>query len=228
MNIRTNQNGNIGIMALLVVVGLIIGFAGGRIIGRSDDNMSKTAASAPTTSTKAADLRANLVTLGIEHMQLTDHAVAATLDGSPAASEVAKALYANGNDIGAAVGSVYGKDAEQTFDSVWKLHLDQFVAYAVASSKGDDAGKKAALNAIQTGYTKPLAQYLAKANPNLPEATLESALGDHVQMTAQMIDDHVAGKYSDEQAELKMADQHLEGLFSTLASAIVKQYPDKF
>ncbi|HET9173944.1 MAG TPA: hypothetical protein VFN56_01540 [Candidatus Saccharimonadales bacterium] len=212
--------------AVVLVIALIVGIAGGYFWGHSMKSAS--ASTQPTASTKAADLRANLVTLGVEHMQLTDEAVDAALDGSKDANAKAAALYQNGNDIGAAVGSIYGSDAEKTFDSVWKLHLDQFVNYAVADSKGDTAGKQAALNAIDTGYTKPLAQYLAKANPNLPEATLETALSDHVQMTAAIIDAHVNGNYSDEQNQLKMASQHIEGIFSTLADGIVKQFPSKF
>jgi len=223
---KINQSG-IAEVAAMVVITLVVGVLAGYSIGHHNKSTSKTDSS-PTSATKAADLRSDLVTLGVEHMTLTDQAVDAALDGSSNASAVGAALYANGNDIGTAVGSVYGKDAEKTFDSVWKLHLDEFVKYAVADSKGDSAGKQAALDAIDTGYTKPLSQYLAKANPNLPEATLEAVLGDHVQMTATMIDDHVAGKYTDEAAELKMANQHIEGIFSTLAGAIVKQYPAKF
>jgi len=227
---KLNQGGMVEVIVVLIVA-LVVGGVGGYAIGHNKKNNSSSTNSnngAPTSATKAADLRSNLVTLGLEHMTLTDQAVAAALDGTKNADATGAALYANGNDIGAAVGSVYGKDAETTFDSVWKLHLDQFVAYAVADSKGDANGKQAALDAIQTGYTKPLAQYLAKANPNLPEATLESALNDHVQMTATMIDDHVKGDYKAEADELKMANMHIEGLFSTLAEGIVKQYPDKF
>lgn len=216
-------------MVVGVVIALIVGIAGGYAIGHNkSSNNNDMKATAATTSTKAADLRANLVTLGVEHMSLTNHAVDAALDGDKNASEVAAALYQNGNDIGAAVGSVYGKDAEKTFDSVWKLHLDQFVSYAVADSKGDNDAKQAALDKINTGYTKPLAAYLAKANPNLSESTLESALNDHVQMTAKMIDDHVQGNYKAESDELNMANKHIEGIFSSLAEGIVKQYPAKF
>ena len=185
-------------------------------------------AAVPTSATKAADLRATLVTLGLEHMTLTNQAIDAALDGSPTASASAAALYANGNTIGAAVGSIYGKDAETTFDSVWKLHLDQFVNYAVADKKGDAAAKQAALDTIQSSYTVPLAQYLAKANPNLPESALQTALTDHVNMTAVMIDDHVKGDYTSEFADLDMANSHMKDLFSTLASGIVAQYPSKF
>lgn len=212
-----------GIVAL--VVGLVIG--GGIIAMMHKDSDTQTA-SVPTSATKAADLRANLVTLGVAHMTYTDHAVDAALDGSPNATQLATALYDNGNQIGTAVGSIYGKDAETTFDAVWKLHLDDFVKYAVADSKGDSTSQNAALADIEMNYTKPLSQFLAKANPNLPEATLESTLGMHVEMTAQMIDDHVKGNYADEAKELDMANTHIEGLMSTLAGGIVKQYPSKF
>lgn len=224
---KLNQGGMAEI-ALVFAIALVVGLLGGYIIGHHTKSNNNTTSAQPTSATKAADLRSSLVTLGVEHMSLTDQAVDAALDGNKDAKATAAALYQNGNDIGAAVGSVYGMSAQTTFDSVWKLHLDQFVKYAVADAKGDSAGKQAALNTIQTGYTKPLAQFLAHANPNLPEATLESALGDHVQMTATMIDDHVQGNYTAEASELKMANQHIEGLFSLLAEGIVKQFPSKF
>ncbi|MEO5949998.1 MAG: hypothetical protein ABIQ04_00970 [Candidatus Saccharimonadales bacterium] len=220
-----------GLTAAIVVGGLVVGGLGGYAIGNmhsdsssSNSSMSKTA----TSSTKAADLRADLVTLGVSHMIYTDKAVDQALSASKGADASGKALYDNGTTIGAAVGSVYGKDAETTFNTVWKIHLDDFVKYAVAGSKGDEAGKSAALADIDASYTKPLAQYLAKANPNLPEATLESALRDHVSMTAKMIDYRVAGDYANEAMQLDMANKHIEGLFSTLANGIVQQYPDKF
>ncbi|MBC7707783.1 hypothetical protein H7Y63_01005 [Polaromonas sp.] len=221
---------NVALSAVLLVVGLAVGFGVSKASDNKDTTSSNTknSASAPTTSTKASDIRANLVALGVEHQDLTMHAVDAALDGSKNAAEVSKDLYKNGTDIGAAVGSVYGKEAETTFNSVWKVHLDQFVAYAGASSKGDDAGKKAALSAIDSQYTKPLSAYLAKANPNLPEDTLYSVLSDHVNQTAAMIDLHVKGDYAGEVTARDQAAQHLNGIFSTLAGGIVKQFPDKF
>ncbi len=222
-----------GMASIVAVVLLVVGLAGGFGIAKATDNNNKTSdttmsSSKPTSATKAADLRSSLVKLGLEHMTLTDQAVDAALDGSPNATATGAALYANGTDIGAAVGSVYGKDAETTFNSVWKLHLDDFVKYAVAGKTGDEAGKAAALADIDANYTKPLAAYLAKANPNLPEAALEGALRDHVNMTAVMIDDHVKGDYTAEMSELSMANDHISGLFSTLAGGIVTQYPSKF
>jgi hypothetical protein len=212
--------------AVLLVVGLAAGFGIGKAMNTNDSSGEHS--HAVSSGTKAADLRSSLVAMGVEHMVMTDQAVADALDGDASNTATATALYKNGTDLGAAVGSIYGKDAENTFNGVWKLHLDQFVKYAVAGKTGDEAGKQAALDTIDSQYTKPLAQYLAKANPNLPEMTLETALRDHVDMTAQMIDYHVAGDYANEAAELSMANKHMEGLMSTLAAGIVKQYPDKF
>jgi hypothetical protein len=224
------ESGN-GSKIALAVIGLVVGVGVGFGITKASDmnsSSSSSSSSVVSSSTKAADLRSSLVTLGVEHMTYTDQAVDAALDGSKDATALGNALYANGTTIGAAVGSVYGKDAETTFNTVWKLHLDDFVKYAVAGSQSDAAGQKAALADIDANYTKPLAQYLAKANPNLPEAALEGALRDHVVMTAKMIDLHIAGDYKGEAAELDMANKHIEGLFSTLADGIVKQFPDKF
>lgn len=224
-----NENGNVAAIAIAAVVALAVGFGVGYGVHKtSSTNTSSNGSSTTGITASAENLDNTLVTLGLQHMTLTDQAVADTLDGNKDASAVGAALYANGNTIGAAVGSVYGSSAAKTFDQVWKLHLDQFVAYAVADSKGDAAGKQAALNTIQTGYTIPLAQFLAKANPYLPESTVQTLLTQHVQMTAQIIDDHVQGNYTKEQSDLNSADQMMTKIFSTIAGAIAKQYPSKF
>ncbi|HSH17759.1 MAG TPA: hypothetical protein VK978_00080 [Candidatus Saccharimonadales bacterium] len=229
MKIVKNESGSVAIVAVLLVAVAVVGLVGFKVMSAQDkSNTATVSASNNVNTTKASDLRADLVTLGVEHMSLTNKAVDDALDGTKTANASGAALYENGTDIGAAVGSVYGADAEKTFNTVWKLHLDQFVKYAVASSKNDEAGKKAALNTIDAEYTKPLSQYLAKANPNLPAATLETALRDHVQMTATMIDHHTKGNYEAEIKELRHANQHLKSVFSTLAGGIVKQYPEKF
>jgi uncharacterized membrane protein YeaQ/YmgE (transglycosylase-associated protein family) len=227
MKLSKNESGNAAFIVVAVVVGLVIGFTAGKVLDKK-----KTVTVTNNTSTgitaSAEGLDNTLVTLGLQHMTLTDQAVDAALDGSSDATALGTALNTNGTDIGAAVGSVYGASAQKTFDTVWQYHLNQFVAYAVADKEGNATAKQTALNNINSNYTIPLAKYLAAANPNLPESVLQTALSDHVAMTATMIDDHVQGNFTAEQAELNMADTHIQSLFSTLAGAIVKQYPSKF
>lgn len=229
MKLTKNQKGevNMGVIAGVVVVALIVGLVIGRAIHKAPIASNSTNTSANITPTTES-LNNTLVTLGIDHMTLTDQAVDAALDGSPDASALEAALYANGNSIGTAVGSVYGSAAATKFDAVWKIHLDQFVAYAVADKEGNTAAMQTALNTIQTQYTVPLSQFLAGANPNLPEATLQTDLSQHVAMTAQMIDDHVKGNYTAEASELNQGNTMITAIFSTLAGGIAKQYPTKF
>ena len=228
-----NSAGNVGASTMILLVG-IIGLVVGLGVGYGAWHKAKSTSStqnssvAVTTDTKAAGLRAALVSLGVQHMDLTNSAVDAALDGAPGADAAKADLIKNGQNIAAAVGSVYGQAAQAKFDEIWNVHLNGFVKYAVADKSGDTAGMKAALDDIATNYTKPISVLLSGANPNLPEATLESAFGEHVDMTAQMIDDHVKAKYSAESAQREMAATHISGLMSTLAGAIVKQYPDKF
>jgi hypothetical protein len=218
------------VSGVLLIVGLGVGFGIAKAMdsGQTTTTSSSTAMTTPTTDTKAADLRTALVTLGVSHMYLTEYAVNAALDGNADAGQVKTQLLANGTDISAAVGSVYGKDAQDAFQKLWNVHLVDFVNYAVAGKKGDAAGKAAALADINTNYTKPISALLAGANPNLPEATLETAFSDHVTMTAAVIDDHNAAKFDQEQTDQAAAVKHITGLMSTLAGAIVKQYPAKF
>ena len=219
-----------------VVIGLLVGGGAGYAVSTANQEDHKDSMSMeqgvsegkPNSATKAADLRSTLVTLGVEHMDLTYGAVSSTLQGAESAEADSADLVKNGEDLAAAVGSIYGEDAEKTFDSVWKLHLNQFVAYATAASKNDDAAKKAALDKIDAEYTKPLAAYLAKANPNLPEDVLYKSLNQHVDMTAVMIDAQAAGDYESATAQRDKAVDHMEMLFSTLADGIVKQFPKKF
>lgn len=224
---KLNQSGAVeGVAA--GVIALIIGLAGGYAIGQSGKKSTESNSSSTATSAKAGDLRANLVSMGVQHQELTQKAVDAALDASPDAEAAKAQLIQNGQDISNAVGSVYGQAAGKKFNDIWNVHLNDFVTYAVASKSGDEAAKSAALQHIDANYTKPISKLLAGANPNLPQADLESAFKQHIDMTAQTIDLHVKGDYKAEQALIVQSSDHLKMLMSTLAGAIAKQYPEKF
>src|SRR3954464_6181807 len=116
---KLNQQGATeGIVA--AVVALVIGLGGGYALGHTkSSSASDTSNTAHSASDKASDLRANLVSLGVQHQELTHKAVDAALDGSADADAAKAQLIQNGKDISAAVGSVYGHAAGQTFDDIW-------------------------------------------------------------------------------------------------------------
>lgn len=221
------EKGAVLVSVLLLVAGLAVGFGVAKATSNNEktsDNRSK----ASVTSDKASDLRANLVSIGTEHQDLTAMAVDQALDGAPGAEAAKADLINNGVVLSTAVGSVYGAEAQKKFNDIWNVHLLGFVDYAVASKSGDEAAKTAALTKIDTEYTKPISALLSGANPNLPNDALLSGFGEHIGMTAKMIDFHTAGNYTEEAKMRADAVTHLKGLMTTLAGAIVKQFPDKF
>ncbi len=228
---NTSKGGRTVVVIVVGVIGVALGFGAAKLIAQTEPTVTSTPApSAPTpdTTTKSADLRATLVALGTTHMNLTNQAINSALDGKADAAVLKAALTANGTEISAAIGSVYGQATQDEFQKIWNVHLNALGNYATAAKAKKEADKTAALNDIATNYTKPISALLAGANPNLPLATLESAFGDHVAMTAKVIDDHVAGNYTLEVTDQAAAAKHIQSLMSTLASAIVKQYPEKF
>lgn len=224
-----NGSKSMGSTAAAAAVALIIGLVIGYGVWHKNANSPTSNTNSPniSASTKAADLRANLVSLGVQHQELTAKAVDAALDGSPNADAAKAQLIKNGQDISGAVGGVYGQAAGQKFNDIWNVHLNDFVSYAVAAKGGDEAAKAAALQDIDTNYTKPISNLLAGAT-KLPEASVQSLFKGHIDMTAQIIDDHVKGDYTAEQALIVQADSHIKDIMSALSGAIVKQYPSKF
>ena len=227
---------SIGVVIAVAVVALLAGFGGAKLMDRNNTSsesmttttMATAAPAAPDAGTKASDLRAAAVALGLQHMHLTNQAVDAALDGNADAAAIKTQLIANGGDISAVIGTYYGDAAKIQFQTLWNTHLTDFVNYAVAGKKNDATGKAAALTDIATNYTMPISKLLSGANPNLPQAALETFFADHVSMTATIIDDHNAGNFAKESTDLAAADKHISSLMSTLATAIVKQMPNKF
>ena len=225
---RTTSKVSLIVALATLIVGGIIGYEIGHSMNSSNNSSSSSSQSVSAVNGKAATLRANLVSLGTAHMILTDEAVDQSLDGSPSATATTNNLVYNGTQISQAIGSVYGKTAQSQFQKIWNIHLTDFVKYAVADKQGNKTAAQAALTDINNSYTIPISKLLSSANPNLPYNTVYSEFRDHVDMTAQMINDHVTGNYTAETTVLNQAITHIDGLMSTLAGAIVKQYPTKF
>jgi len=218
-----------------LLIGMVL-FIGGAIVGAAgvhdfDSEESAKATQNMSDSTRlaahSADFRATLVMLATEHMTYTDKAIDAVFNGG-GTSVALNALYANSAALSKDIDDATGGSSNRSFDTIWRMHIDDFVKYAVADSRNDVPGKVAALSAADADCATPLATYLSTLAPSLSEATLEAGLRDHIAMTAKMIDYRTAGDYTNEQMELDMANTHIETLFSSLANAIVQQYPHYF
>jgi hypothetical protein len=207
----------------------LVGAACGGTKKAATDATPQTPKVSAGTDTGAATLR-QVLTSGLQqHEYLAGIAIYAAVNTgltSPVTKAAVSTLDANTIDLGKAIGSVYGSDAEKAFLPLWRKHIGFFVDYAVGGVKGDKAMQAAAKSGLD-GYRGDFGAFLASANPNLTKDAIADALVPHVDSTFDAIDSVVAkdGKGFD---KLKIASGKLPELASTLAGAIAKQKPDMF
>ncbi|PYM11770.1 MAG: hypothetical protein DMD81_25980, partial [Candidatus Rokuibacteriota bacterium] len=138
--------------------------------------------------TAAAGLRTVLNVALREHVYLAGAATSAALGGRDSEFKAAAgALDGNSVDIAAAIGSVYGKDAEQAFLPLWRRHIGFFVDYTVGVATKDQPKQDKAVNDL-IGYTQDFGAFLQSANPNLPKQVVADLVKHHVVTLKDVVD----------------------------------------
>ncbi|MGE3594480.1 MAG: hypothetical protein AB7N70_02955 [Dehalococcoidia bacterium] len=190
--------------------------------------MTPVAPAAPTSNTKAAELRTVLNGLLSEHVALASSATAGALGGRQAQFDgAAAALDDNSVDLSKAIGSVYGAQAEQAFLPLWRKHIGFFVDYTQGVAAKDQAKQQKAV-ADLTQYAQDFGAFLAAANPNLPKETIAGLVTDHVLTLKAVVDAQASGDQARQYAAIREAYGHMHMIADPLAGAIVTQFPDTF
>lgn len=211
-------------VAVVALIGAACGSDGG-----DEDARETSGAAAPGTDTGAAGLRADLTALLQEHVYLAGLAVTTGLGAGLESAEfeaAAAALGENSRALSAAVGSVYGEEAGETFLGLWETHIGFFVDYTAAAAGGDEVGKEAAVADLDR-YVEDFGAFLEGLNPNLPAEAVAEALGPHAQTLLAAIDAAVAGDAA-VYTKLREAAGHMPAIAGTIAGAIVEHHPEKF
>lgn len=231
MNKNTLEKGAAAKTVLIaVVVGLIVSAVGLTMVKTNKKVDQQTTAmmeGTPTTDTAAANLRVTLNALEREHVNLAAAATRRGFQGDPDFAAAGSELDTNSKAIAAAVGSVYGPDAEKKFYDIWASHIGFFVDYTVAAKKGDQAGMDKAV-ADLGGYEDAIADFLSGANPNLPRQAVHDLVAEHVGLLKSAVDAYGGKDYPTSYAKEHEANVQIGTIADTLSGAIVKQYPDKF
>ena len=177
---------------------------------------------------KGVDLRVALNQLLQEHLYIATFATDAALGGRTAEFAAAgKALNDNGTDVGAAIGSLYGADAQAKFNQIWSAHNGFFVDYTTGVAKNDQAAKDKAVNDLTTVYVPQFSDFIAGAT-GLDKTAVANLTKDHVVSTKTVVDAQGAKNAHAAAGDDRMAAQHMEMIADPLASAIVAKLPLKF
>ena len=180
-----------------------------------------------TAISASATLRQDMRKLWTDHVVWTrDYIVAATGD-QPDAQAASKRLLKNQEDIGAAVATYYGKPAGDKLTELLKQHILIAVDLIKAAKGGDKAAQQKADTAWHRN-AEEIADFLSKANPNWPRATLVDMMNTHLSTTTSEV---VARLSKDWEGDVKAFDavyDHILKMSDALSDGIVKQFPAKF
>ena len=175
----------------------------------------------------ADELRTTMRKLWTDHVVWTRDYIIAAVGDQPDAQSAAARLMKNQDDIGSAVATFYGDAAGKQLTSLLREHISIAVDLIKAAKAGDKAAQQQAdakwqQNAVQ------IADFLSKANPNWPRATLVDMMKTHLATTT---DEVVARLTKNWDADVKAYDKvydHILQLSDALTDGIVKQFPNKF
>lgn len=180
-----------------------------------------------TDATPAASLRLTMRDLWTDHVIWTRAYVVAAVADAPESQAAATRLLRNQEDIGAAVATFYGKAAGDQLTTLLKEHI----TIAVDLVKHAKTGDKAAFGATDARWAKngdDIADFLSKANPNWPGATLRQMMKMHLSTTTDQV---VARLTKNWEADVRAFDvlyDHILVMADALSDGIIKQFPDKF
>jgi len=175
----------------------------------------------------ATQLRQDMRKLWTDHVVWTRDYIVAAVGDQPGAQAAAARLLKNQEDIGAAIAGVYGKPAGDRLTTLLKEHITIAVDVIKFAKAGDKANQSQA-DAKWKKNGEEIADFLAKANPNWPRATLVDMMNKHLSTTT---DEVVARLTKNWDADVRAFDavyNHILMMADALTDGILKQHPQKF
>jgi hypothetical protein len=225
-----NQNGQTQVWTIIIVAIIAIGigyFMGKTNKGLDDINPNPSNQVTNSSSAKQAELKIAMRKLWTDHTVWTRDYIIAAVDNKPDAQAAATRLLKNQEDIGNAVASYYSKDAGDKLTNLLKQHISIAVDL-IADAKASNQSKFNADNDKWKANGNEIADFLASANPNWPQATLRDMMAKHLATTTDEVTARLNKKYDDDVRAYDAVYDHILMMSDALSDGIIKQFPDKF
>lgn len=178
-------------------------------------------------SPSAVTLKQDMRKLWTDHVVWTRDYIIAAVGDQPDAQSAAGRLMKNQEDIGNAVGKIYGAPAGQQLTTLLKEHISIAVDLIKAAKAGDKGGQqKADAKWQQNGVA--IAEFLSKANPNWPRATLADMMKVHLSTTTAEVVARLNKKWDEDVKAFDEVYRHILMMSDALSDGILKQFPEKF
>ena len=178
-------------------------------------------------SSPAATLRQNMRALWSDHVIWTRDYVVAAVDDRPDQQAAAARLMKNQEDIGGAVAAYYGQAAGAKLTELLKAHISIAVDLIKAAKAGDSAAQQQA-DRLWHRNAEDIADFLSKANPNWPRATLVAMMNMHLSTTTDEVVARLTKNWEQDVRAFDAVYHHILEMSDALSDGIVKQFPNKF
>jgi len=188
---------------------------------------SSHAAMAPAKSEAAVTLKQDMRKLWTDHVVWTRDYIVAAVGDQPDADAAANRLMKNQEDLGTAVAKFYGDSAGRQLTTLLKEHISIAVDLIKAAKAGDQGNQQQADKRWQDNAVQ-IADFLSKANPNWPRATLVDMMKTHLSTTTSEVVARLNKKWDDDVRAFDAVYDHILKMSDALSDGIVKQFPDKF
>jgi hypothetical protein len=175
----------------------------------------------------AATLKQDMRTLWTDHVVWTRDYIVAAVGDQPDAQAAAGRLMKNQEDIGNAVATFYGPQAGQQLTTLLKQHIAIAADLIKAAKAGDKAAQQQADSKWQQNGVE-IADFLSKANPNWPRATLVDMMKTHLKTTTDEVVARLTKNWDGDVRAFDAVYAHILHMSDALSDGIVKQFPDKF
>ena len=175
----------------------------------------------------ATQLRQDMRKLWTDHVIWTRDYIVAAVGDQPDAQAAAARLLKHQEDIGAAIAGVYGKPAGDQLTTLLKEHITIAVDIIKFAKAGDKANQQQA-DAKWHRNAEQIADFLAKANPNWPKATVLDMLNQHLALTTQEATAQLQGRWAESASSFDQIFTQILGMADALSDGIVKQFPNRF
>ncbi len=182
---------------------------------------------ASTAVSAAAGLRQDMRKLWSEHVIWTRDYIVAAVDDRPDQQAAAARLMKNQEDIGAAVAAFYGPAAGTKLTALLKEHISIAVDLIKAAKAGDKAAQQSA-DAAWHRNADQIADFLSKANPYWPRATLVDMMNTHLSTTTDEVAARLTRDWGGDVRAFDAVYNHILHMADALSDGIVAQFPEKF
>jgi hypothetical protein len=194
------------------------------VVARSVDNQTMVNADGMS---DAANLRVQLNKELQSHVSLALSALRNLYDENDQVDAFLAELEENTNDLGSSIGSVFGNDAEDEFEELWRDHIGFFANETIGLRENDEEMVEEARENLEQ-YAEDVADFFVAAMPSLDEDTLMAGANEHRMLLSGSMEAYDDEDY-DEAYELQYeGEMQVKGLADALTTGITNRFPDQF